>query len=83
MSTRKFRKRVSRLAQAVALCVTLLTPAIRPDAQTPPGAGTTRGYLFDDVHFHLTNYVQEGIPVRDFLKIMGDKAGRSTLFGIP
>jgi hypothetical protein len=41
------------------------------------------GYLFDDAHFHLTNYVQEGTDVHDYLKIMGDKVGRSTLFGIP
>jgi len=39
--------------------------------------------LFHDSHFHLTNYVQEGPDVRDFLKIMGTKVGRSTLFGIP
>jgi predicted TIM-barrel fold metal-dependent hydrolase len=39
--------------------------------------------LFHDAHFHLTNYVQEGPDVRDFLKIMGTKVGRSTLFGIP
>lgn len=38
---------------------------------------------FYDCHFHLTNYVQEGIHVRDFLKIMGDRVHRSTLFGIP
>ncbi len=41
------------------------------------------GYLFHDSHFHLTNYVQEGTPVADYLAIMGDKVGRSTLFGIP
>jgi predicted TIM-barrel fold metal-dependent hydrolase len=40
-------------------------------------------YVVNDVHFHLTNYVQEGINVRDFVKIMGTKVGRSTLFGIP
>jgi hypothetical protein len=40
-------------------------------------------YLFHDSHFHLTNYVQEGIDVTKFLEIMGDKVGRSTLFGIP
>jgi hypothetical protein len=40
-------------------------------------------YLFDDSHFHLTNYVQEGIDVHKFLTIMGKKVGRSTLFGIP
>jgi hypothetical protein len=83
MNTRQFRRRVSRFALAVALCVALLTPAARLNAQTPPGAARTSNYLFNDTHFHLTNYVQEGIPVHDFLKIMGDKAGRSTLFGIP
>ena len=36
-----------------------------------------------DVHFHLTNYVQQGTDIRDFLKIMGDKVGRVALFGIP
>jgi hypothetical protein len=39
--------------------------------------------LFYDSHFHLTNYIQEGITVHDFLKVMGSKVGRSTLFGIP
>ncbi|HWW77697.1 MAG TPA: amidohydrolase family protein [Pyrinomonadaceae bacterium] len=77
------RSKVSRFAPAVALCVALLTPAARPNAHTPPGAARPGEYLFDDVHFHLTNYVQEGIGVHDFLTIMGDKAGRSTLFGIP
>jgi len=38
---------------------------------------------FNDSHFHLTNYVQEGIDVRQFLKIMGRRVTRSTLFGIP
>jgi hypothetical protein len=41
------------------------------------------GYQFDDCHFHLTNYIQEGITVRKFLGIMGTRVGRSTLFGIP
>ncbi|WP_331611133.1 amidohydrolase family protein [Povalibacter sp.] len=41
------------------------------------------GYLFNDAHFHLTNYVQEGTDIHDYLKIMGNKIGRSTLFGIP
>ncbi len=38
---------------------------------------------FNDAHFHLTNYIQEGTPIREFLKIMGSTAGRSVLFGIP
>ena len=40
-------------------------------------------YQFNDVHFHLTNYIQQGTPIREFLKIMGTTTGRSTLFGIP
>jgi hypothetical protein len=38
---------------------------------------------FHDSHFHLTNYIQEGIDVRRYLEIMGTRVGRSTLFGIP
>src|SRR3954470_14483488 len=49
-------------------------------AQQKPDADTS---LFYDSHFHLTNYVQEGIDVHQFLQVMKGKAGRSTLFGIP
>lgn len=38
---------------------------------------------FNDSHFHLTNYIQEGIDVRALLDFMGTRVGRSTLFGIP
>lgn len=41
------------------------------------------GYLYNDSHFHLTNYIQEGLTAKKFLDIMGNKVGRSTLFGIP
>lgn len=40
-------------------------------------------YLFNDCHFHLTNYIQEGTDIHKFLDIMGDKVGRVALFGIP
>ena len=33
-------------------------------------------YQFDDSHFHLTNYVQEGISPQAYLKIMGNRVGR-------
>jgi hypothetical protein len=39
--------------------------------------------LFNDAHFHLTNYVQQGPTAAEFLAIMGDAVGRSALFGIP
>jgi hypothetical protein len=40
-------------------------------------------YDFHDSHFHLTNNVQEGPSVGDFLNMMGNRVGRATLFGIP
>ncbi|GAB3366297.1 hypothetical protein GCM10027431_08050 [Lysobacter rhizosphaerae] len=40
-------------------------------------------YLFNDSHVHLTNYVQEGPDIRDFLSMMGDTIKRSVLFGLP
>jgi len=38
---------------------------------------------FHDSHLHLTNYVQEGTAIKDFISMMGSKVGRSTVFGIP
>jgi len=40
-------------------------------------------YEVNDSHFHLTNYIQRGTDIHEFLKIMGDKVGRVALFGIP
>jgi hypothetical protein len=45
--------------------------------------GTAPAADFNDSHFHLTNYIQEGIDVHKLLDIMGTRIGRSTLFGIP
>jgi predicted TIM-barrel fold metal-dependent hydrolase len=65
---------------AAAMLVARVIVAAPAMAQAQRG---TSGSEFDDSHFHLTNYVQEGVDVRDFLKIMGTRVGRSTLFGIP
>ena len=46
-------------------------------------AAPAPNYLVNDSHFHLTNYVQEGTDIAEFVKIMGDKVGRVALFGIP
>src|SRR5262245_22997785 len=48
-----------------------------------PAEAQSRADTFNDTHFHLTNYVQRGIDARQFLKIMGNRVARSTLFGIP
>ena len=66
---------------AVAVLVLLgplRLPLLSAAPQTDPNS-----FLFNDSHFHLTNYIQEGTDIRDFLKIMGDKVGRVALFGIP
>ena len=47
----------------------------------PPAPGAAVD--FHDAHFHISNYVQRGIGLPDFLEIMGDKVGRVALFGIP
>ncbi|OQP41126.1 amidohydrolase [Niastella yeongjuensis] len=57
----------------------LLVP-LATRAQTNTTADTS---WFYDSHFHLTNYVQEGITVQQFIQVMKGKVGRSTLFGIP
>ena len=66
----------ARTVLAVALLLSSAAVAGRQAQSGPADA-------FNDSHFHLTNYVQEGIDVRQFLKIMGTRVGRSTLFGIP
>ena len=39
--------------------------------------------LFNDAHFHLTNYVQRGITARRYFEIVGERVGRVAMFGIP
>ena len=46
-------------------------------------AATDSSLKFNDSHFHLTNYIQEGIDLKKYLEIMGERVPRSTLFGIP
>jgi hypothetical protein len=57
--------------------------APRPASPTQSTASPSSPDQFHDSHFHLTNYVQQGIEARQFLEIMGSRVGRSTLFGIP
>ena len=76
--------RVHGLQVALALVTILVLLAAEP-ARSPgqPAKSPVGSYQFDDSHFHLTNYIQEGISVRQYLSIMGKRVGRSTLFGIP
>jgi hypothetical protein len=77
----KFRRTPALLASCALLIWMAGATAHRPQAvgaQAQDGADE-----FYDSHFHLTNYIQEGIEPRQFLEIMGGRVGRSTLFGIP
>jgi hypothetical protein len=67
------RARAAALALLVAL---LILPLHEARAESD-------AYELHDSHFHLTNYIQEGIEISEFLEIMGDKVGRAALFGIP
>lgn len=55
----------------LALCSTAAVPAMGEEP------------LFNDSHFHLTNYIQEGPSMAEYVAMMGAQVGRSTVFGIP
>jgi Amidohydrolase len=61
---------------SLALACTMAAIAEGASAASPT-------YDVHDSHFHLTNYVQEGSDIRDFLQVMGSRVGRVALFGIP
>src|SRR5215469_7920910 len=48
-----------------------------------PARAQGQEFELNDSHFHLTNYIQQGTDIHDFLKMMGTKVGRVALFGIP
>jgi len=77
--TRKFIVGIASIAIVFAVGGSLMIA--KPVAQQAPAAG--QAYEVNDSHFHLTNYVQEGTNIHDFLKIMGNRVGRVALFGIP
>jgi hypothetical protein len=64
-------------------CLYVLSSISPVNAQTQPGPKGQDSYDFYDTHFHLTNYIQEGVDIRKFLETMGKRAGRVALFGIP
>jgi predicted TIM-barrel fold metal-dependent hydrolase len=64
---------------AVCLCLSLFVCYGVVSAQS----NSSDQLELNDSHFHLTNYIQEGTNIHDFLKIMGAKVGRVAIFGIP
>ncbi len=70
-----------RLVQLALILVVVLVWCAAP--AVPSAAGEWDQALFYDAHVHLTNYIQEGTDVHDYLKYMGKRIGRSVLFGLP
>src|SRR6516225_1958698 len=72
------------LAAGAVIALILGGGSLALSAATKAARGPAPDYLFNDSHFHLTNYVQKGTDIHKYVgQIMGDKVGRSTLFGIP
>jgi amidohydrolase family protein len=67
----------------LALLAGMAGPLAASGSVAARAADPSAGYVVNDSHFHLTNYIQEGTDIHAFLKIMGDKVGRVALFGIP
>ena len=76
-------QRLTVIAGCLLAVVTATVAATREPRASQPGGSSSNTYLVNDTHFHLTNYVQEGVDIHDFLKTMGTKVGRVALFGIP
>src|SRR5436190_3899383 len=74
------RKPVQHTVLAGTLVLLIGVVLLGDRAPTP---SPTTDVEFNDSHLHLTNYIQRGSDIREFLKIMGGKAGRVALFGIP
>lgn len=71
-----FRFGLVRHAVWAALATLAMAAATGPPAAPPPA-------LFNDSHFHLTNYIQQGPTLAQFLALAGNRVGRVAVFGIP
>jgi hypothetical protein len=76
-------RRPTAVVAGCILAIVTATVAATREPRAPQTGGSSNTYLVNDTHFHLTNYVQEGVDIHDFLKTMGTKVGRVALFGIP
>jgi predicted TIM-barrel fold metal-dependent hydrolase len=71
---KRFDLRVKGLLAAVAMAVLCGTGA----------SFAADDIVFNDAHFHLTNYAQEGTDIHDYLKFMDEAGiGSSVIFGLP
>jgi hypothetical protein len=69
----------NKLLMLAALMGALTVATASVDTQN----GSCSSARYSDSHFHLTNYIQEGTELRDYLNMMSTTVCRSTVFGIP
>jgi len=74
------REMTPRISSWPLLALLLLAGSGALAAQGNAPASSVR---LNDSHFHLTNYVQKGPTLREFVRLMGDSVGRVAVFGIP
>ena len=83
METQQTWYRGLRFARILLAVPLFIFASIRLPLQSQSTATPAVTYEFNDEHFHLTNYIQQGTDIHTFLNIMGTKVGRVALFGIP
>ena len=67
----------------LSVCATGNPLAATNDGEANPTSDGEPKPLFNDVHFHLLNYIQRGITAERYFEIVGDRVGRVAMFGIP
>jgi predicted TIM-barrel fold metal-dependent hydrolase len=76
----KRTKILAGLGFALAVGSVGIVAAIGAPSSPSPAPVT---YVTNDSHIHVTNYVQEGISLRQLVKLMDNQVGRAAVFGIP
>ena len=80
MRRNSYRLRAWLLIGALLLVIESIAFKVAGGHAAAPPSET---FEVNDSHLHLTNYVQEGTDIHDFLNIMGTKVGRVAIFAIP
>lgn len=74
----RFSRMANRIACTLSACL-MLGAGYPTTAQTNSGNDP----VVNDEHVHITNYIQQGTDIHEFLNLMGTRVGRAALFGIP